>query len=109
MSHQESGLKVVVTVVAGGGEDVGHPAGGCLWQDSGHESEEAMRAKPSRWDVVPRRRNWASATLNQAVGLAVQKSGSLKKRGGDCPAGWLPAAALFSSTSMSLMRKEIRE
>ena len=40
----------------------------------------ATRAKLSRWDVVPRRRNWASATPNQAAGLAVQKLGSLKKR-----------------------------
>ena len=39
MSHQESGLEVVVAVVAGGSKDVGHPTGGCLWQDSGHESE----------------------------------------------------------------------
>ena len=74
MSHQESGLEVVVAVVAGGGEDVGHASG----------RTAATRAKRSRWDVVPRRRNWASATPNQVVGLAVQKSGSLKKQGGAC-------------------------
>ena len=39
MSYQESGLEVVVAVVAGCGEDVGHPAGGSLWQDGGDESE----------------------------------------------------------------------
>ena len=33
------GPEVVVAVVARSGEDVGHPAGGRLWQDSGDESE----------------------------------------------------------------------
>ena len=42
MSHQESDLEVVIAVVTGGGEDVGHPAGGCLWQDSGDESEAVL-------------------------------------------------------------------
>ena len=66
----------------------------------------ARRAKPSHCVAMPRRRNWASATPNQAAGLAVQKSGSLKKRGG-LPA-WV-SARLFSSMSMSLMQKKIRE
>ena len=39
MSYQESGLEVIVAVVAGGGKDVGHPAGGSLWQEGGDEGE----------------------------------------------------------------------
>ena len=42
MSHQESGLEVVVAVVAEGGKDVGHPAGGCLLQDGGDKSEAVL-------------------------------------------------------------------
>ena len=70
-----------------------------------------MRAKHSRCVVVPHRRNWASATPNQAAVLAVQKSGSLKNLVGGCAAGGLLAkSAAFSSTlSMSQMRKKIRE
>ncbi len=68
------------------------------------------RAKRSRCCVVPRRRNWASATPNQAAGDAVQKSGSLKNLVGGCAAGGLPArSAAFSSTSMlSQLREKIR-
>ena len=106
MSYQESCPEVGVAVVARCGEDVGHPAGGRLWQDGGDEGEAR-----SRCVVVPRRRNWASATPNQAVGLAVQKSGSLKNLVGGCAAGGLLArSAAFSSTlSMSQMRKKIPE
>ena len=39
MSYQESCLEVGAAVVAGHGEDVGHPAGGSLWQDGGDEGE----------------------------------------------------------------------
>ena len=39
MSYQESCPEVVVTAVAGCGEDVGHPAGRRLWQDGGDEGE----------------------------------------------------------------------
>ena len=94
--QQESSPEVVITVVTRGGEDVGHTAGGHLWQDG------AKRAKWSRWDVVPRKRNWASATPSQAAGLAVQKSGSLKKRGG-CPGGAATASWSAASSSCTLM------
>ena len=63
VSHQESGPEVIVAVVA--------RSGGC--QDGGNESIAVL------WVVVPHRRNWASATPNQAARLAVQKLGSLKK------------------------------
>ena len=76
-----------------------------LWVDASGRTAET-RAKRSCCVAVPRRRNWASATPNQAAGLAVQKSGRLKKWGG-LPA-WA-AATLFSSMSMSLMQKKIRE
>ena len=39
MGYQESCFEVVIAVVAGCGEDVGHPAGGRLWQDGGDEGE----------------------------------------------------------------------
>ena len=62
MSHQESSLEVVVAVVAGAAR---------MWATlrvdaSGRTA--ATRAKRSRWDMVPCRRNWASATPNQRGG-----------------------------------------
>ena len=39
MSYQKSCPEVGVAVVAVCSEDVGHPAGGCLWKDGGVEGE----------------------------------------------------------------------
>ena len=66
MSYQESCFEVVVAVVAGCSEDVGHPAGRSLWQDSGDEGE-----------VVPLERSAAQEEL----GLSDPKQGG----GACCP------------------------
>ena len=90
MSYQESCPEVGVAVVAGCGEDVGPPVGGCLRKDGGDECE-------------------ALPLPNQAAGDAVQKSGSLKNLVGGCAVGGLPArSAAFSTFMLSQMRKKIR-
>ena len=96
MSHQESSLEVIEAVVAGGGKDVDHPAGRCLWQDGGNESE----AVPLGCGATPE--ELGLSDQNQAVGLAVQKSCNLKKRRA-CPGGAATASWAVASSSSTLM------
>ena len=90
MSHQESGLEVVVAVVAAAGEDVGHPAGRSLRQDGGDESEAVPLGRGATQEEL------GLSDTKPGSGLAVQKSGSLKKRGA-CPAATACWAAASSS------------
>ena len=97
MSHQESGLEDVITVVAGGVEDVGHPVGGCLWQDGGDESEVVLLGRGATQEEL------GLCDPKPGGGAGCPEVGQLEEAarrlpGGAAAASW--AAALSSCTLM---------
>ena len=99
VSYKDSSPEVIVAVVAGGGEDVGHPAGGSLRQDSYYQEKAVTLSGQAKEEELGLRNPKPGGSA------AFHKSGSLKKRGG-CPGLAMTLALL--SISIVQNRRNLR-